>query len=419
MSKIYNYIILGGGITGLASARVLQQKGVDNFLLLEKDNECGGMCKTKFIDGHYFDIGGGHVLHSKYPNVLKWIFNHVPEKNFNKFETKVLIDLGGNVINFPIELNLWQLPYDLQVEYVVSYIKANKKNVPYENFEQWIRNFLGDKIADNYMIPYNKKLWCVDISNLDISWLSKIPKTDLKKIIRTIVEKKSNFDEKIVSHSSFYYPKKGGFQTIVDSIYKHIKEHIKVNYKVDKLKYDKTLNVWIINEEFFAKKIINTIPWKFLEIDLCGLNKKDFDNLEYISNVVSLWEREYDHNMHWMYTPCDNFEQHREFYMHNIAPHSKTNGVMTDINLKRWEKIAGRWKQGTPIYEHINFCSYPIPSKIYKKAITNILNTCKQYNLFGLGRWGQWQYLNVDHCIKQVLDFFEDEQKYGFYDTIK
>jgi UDP-galactopyranose mutase len=46
------------------------------------------------------------------------------------------------------------------------------------------------------------------------------------------------------------------------------------------------------------------------------------------------------------------------------------------------------------------------------------LSILKEYNLFGLGRWGQWQYLNVDHCIKQVLDFFENESNYKFYDTI-
>ena len=113
------------------------------------------------------DIGGGHVLHSKFPEVLDWIFDHIPQDQFNKYDTKVLIDLEGHPVEFPIELNLWQLPTDLQVEYLYSYLTAASKDVKYENFESWIRNYLGDKIADNYMIPYNKKLWCIDISKLN------------------------------------------------------------------------------------------------------------------------------------------------------------------------------------------------------------------------------------------------------------
>ena len=54
------------------------------------------------------------------------------------------------------------------------------------------------------MIPYNKKLWCLDISTLNTDWLSKIPKTDIKLILKTIIEKKSNFTEEVVSHKSFY-----------------------------------------------------------------------------------------------------------------------------------------------------------------------------------------------------------------------
>jgi len=302
------------------------------------------------------------------------------------------------------------------LEYVHSYLTAASKDMEYKNFEDWVRNYLGDKIADNYMIPYNKKLWCTDISKLNTDWLSKVPQTDIKLILKTIIEKKSNFNEDVISHSTVLYPKYGGFQTIVDSVVKHVIDHVKLNTKVDILEYEN--GEWLINKKYKAKKIINTIPWPLLKIT--GLPTFDFDeefsNLEVLSNVISLWEREpYDHEMHWMYIPDENVEQHREFYIKNIAPHSKEGGVMTDINYKRWLENGKKWKAGTPLDEHINEFSYPLPTNVYKKSIQNIVNFTKQYNLFGLGRWGQWSYFNTDHCIKQVLEFFKNEEEFDFF----
>jgi len=415
--KIYDYIIIGGGITGVAAARRLQQKGQNNFLLLESENESGGLCRTKVVDGHYLDIGGGHVLHSKFPEVLDWIFDHIPKDDFNKFDTKVLIDLEGHPIQFPIELNLWQLPTDMQVDYLYSYINAASKDIKYENFESWIRNYLGDKIADNYMIPYNQKLWCMDISELNTDWLVKIPETDMKLVLRSIIEKNPNFTEQVVSHKSFYYPKYGGFQAVFDAIKKPMESAIELNVDVKTLRYIPEEKLWTINEKYVTKKIINTAPWTKFDIQIEGFDfKKEFANLQYLSDVISLWEREpYTHKAHWMYIPSPDVEQHREFYICNFAPYSKPGGVMTDINRKRWLANGKKWKAGTPLYEHENIYSYPLPTKVYKESMKNILKFSKDYNLFGLGRWGQWQYFNTDQCIKQVLDFFENEKEFDYF----
>jgi len=416
--NIYDYIILGGGITGISSGRRLQQLNNDNFLILESENETGGLCRTKTIDGHYLDIGGLHVLFSKYEDVLDWIYQHIPKEDFNEFDTKIMIDLEGYEIQFPIELNLWQLPTDLQIEYLYSYINAASKDVPYENFESWIKNYLGSKIADNYMIPYNQKLWCMDISKLNTDWLVKIPKTDIKLILRTIIEKKSNFSDEVVSHKSFLYPKYGGFQSVFNSIKKHVDPHIITNYKVESLVYLNDKKLWMVNNSLYCKNIINTIPWPNLNITLNGFNFKDeFENLEYLSNVVSLWEREpYTHDAHWKYIPNSDVEHHREFYLHNFAPYSKEGGVSTDINRKRWIENNKKWKSGTPLYEHENIFSYPLPTKTYKESIQKILDYCKDYNLYGLGRWGQWRYFNSDQCIKQVLEFFKEENQNKYFE---
>jgi protoporphyrinogen oxidase len=418
LQKIYEYIIVGGGITGISAGRRLQQIGVEDFLILEGERSHGGLCRTVNVNGHILDIGGGHVLHSRFPEVLDWIFQHIPRDQFNSFQTKVLIELEGHDIEFPIELHLWQLPTELQVEYLLSYLNAAGKQIDYENFESWIRNYLGEKIADNYMIPYNRKLWCMDISRLSTDWLIKIPSTNIPLILRSVIERSSNFTETVVSHRSFLYPKIGGFQTVVDAIAMTIREKIVLDTPVRNLKYINKDRIWDVDGRFKAKKIINTAPWTTLGIQLNDFSfTNEFKNLEHLSDVISLWEREpYNHGAHWKYIPSEEIEQHREFYINNYAPHSKPGGVMTDINRLRWIANNRKWKAGIPLYEHENIFAYPLPTKEYKASMNRILEYSRKFNLFGLGRWGQWQYFNTDQCIKQVLEFFKDEDKFDFFD---
>ncbi|MEM7161123.1 MAG: protoporphyrinogen oxidase [Bacteroidota bacterium] len=52
--KKYSTIILGGGLSGLASAFYLKQKG-EKFLLIEKEEQCGGVIQSFELDGAIFD----------------------------------------------------------------------------------------------------------------------------------------------------------------------------------------------------------------------------------------------------------------------------------------------------------------------------------------------------------------------------
>jgi phytoene dehydrogenase-like protein len=57
MSKnSYNTIIVGGGIAGLTSAAYLSREGL-KVLLLEKNEECGGLVNSFTRDGFHFDAG--------------------------------------------------------------------------------------------------------------------------------------------------------------------------------------------------------------------------------------------------------------------------------------------------------------------------------------------------------------------------
>ena len=80
MHKI-KYLILGAGPAGLAFARTLLDRGATSFLVLEKEDEAGGLCRSTMVDGSPLDIGGGHFLDVRRPKVNELLFRFYPKRS--------------------------------------------------------------------------------------------------------------------------------------------------------------------------------------------------------------------------------------------------------------------------------------------------------------------------------------------------
>ena len=74
------YLILGAGPAGLSFANRLIENGEEDFLVLEAENEAGGLCRSVEVDGSPLDIGGGHFLDVRRPRVNEFLFGFMPEE---------------------------------------------------------------------------------------------------------------------------------------------------------------------------------------------------------------------------------------------------------------------------------------------------------------------------------------------------
>lgn len=388
---MYDYAIIGAGISGITFARLAQLHN-SSFIVLEKENQCGGLCRTINYDDHVLDTGGGHFLCSKYQEVYDFIFSHINKDEFERYDRVSKINVCEHVIDYPLEYNLRQLPRDLQLDLLMSLIEANK-NQP-KNYLEWMQNNLGHKITDVYLRPYNRKIWGVDPEVMDIDWLSKIPAFSLREVIKAML---TGVGGNMPSHAAFYYPKQGGFQSIFDAIKRPI-DNIATSYGIQKLSFDG--NKWTINDDISAKVIINTAPWPSLIGALeYEATRADILSLQWSSLVIDLIESEYSHNWHWLYIPDADVQHHREFFIHNFAPHSKCNGVYTECN-------KTRWKYHNSLYTSHNEYAYPVPIIGHDSTINSILRYYAKNNMYGLGRWGQWKYFNADVCISEAIKLF-------------
>ena len=397
-----NVTIIGGGITGISIARMLQKRGVE-FRILEKELEPGGLCRSIKYRGHNLDIGGGHFLYSKHKEFYDFIFEHIPENNFNKYDRISKINLGGNIIDYPIEININQLPFDIFFEYLDSiFTSGNRMGISApQKYVDWIKWKLGEKIADNYMIPYNQKVWGKYFNEMDTKWLHKIPNIELKDIVKNLLNPTLRKD--FYPHYYYYYPKEGGFQVIFDSILKKVESHLITNYSITSI--ENINNKWLINKEIESDIVINTAPWEsFNGILTDDVFVQSVETLKHNSIMVSLYNGDYTNNYHWLYDPDLNKTQHRSFFIKNFSPLSKKGGMSDETNIERFNNDEKY------IYSHLNKFAYPVP--VSGERIKDILDFYDAKKFYGLGRWGQWQYFNSDACIIECIKLMDRINKY-------
>ena len=405
MSFEGSVVIIGAGISGVSFGRMLQLAGFDDFVILEAEDRPGGLCRSLRIDGHVLDVGGGHFLCTRYPEKLTTSFLTASAKSeFHEFGRRSKVRIDGTYVDYPLEYNLWQLPDATCREYLASLVAGGDGGAQPDNYERWTRRRLGERIAADYMLPYNLKIWGMPASELDVDWLHKVPPVDVEAIVASCRNRRAP-DGVMPSHARFYYPRRGGFQAIFDAILAPVREHVFTDSRVIKL--ERTPEGWLVNNEFKAPLSVNTAPWPLLagalahELDVHNA----FAKLSAASIVVSLWTRNYEQDWHWLYDPRPDVEEHRQFFIGNFALDSRGDGVYTETNVRRWPGRGGSWSSGeTPVHESVNDYAYPIPLIGSAAAVAEHLHELlARQGLVGLGRWGQWQYFNADVCILECM----------------
>lgn len=92
----------------------------------------------------------------------------MPENEWNLFERNTKIRLFGQMVGNPLEANIWQLDEATQRRYLADIAAAGcNTGAPMPtSFVDWIVWKLGRSIAEDYMLPYNRKLFGNDLDAL-------------------------------------------------------------------------------------------------------------------------------------------------------------------------------------------------------------------------------------------------------------
>ena len=397
------YLILGAGVAGLTFATALKKfRGEDSFLLLERNAVGGGLCRTVYAEGTPIDIGGGHILDVRRPHVMKFLFEFMPESEWNRYVRDSRIELNGTTVSHPLEANIWQFPLEEQVEYLESIAKAGCNGgapMP-KKFVDWIRWKLGDKIAEDYMIPYNQKMFGENLDELGTYWLEKLPSVSFRETLLSCLTRKAH--GKQPAHAEFYYPKKFGYGEVWLRMAHSISKHIEYGKKISAIDFDAKTVTTADGGKYTAEKIITTVPWR----EFAALNgmpadlARDVQKLKHTAVQVKYFPENLAAQAQWTYFANPALSYHRIIYQHNF--NAAWRGYWTET---RAQRVQGALQDGKTSFP--NDYAYPL-NTIDKPAIMRkLLAWCRERNVYGLGRWGEHQHYNSDVTAELALSLAE------------
>ncbi|HEX3001465.1 MAG TPA: FAD-dependent oxidoreductase [Methanoregula sp.] len=432
--------VLGGGLTGLTLARLLHEQG-EEVLVLEAEPETGGLCRSKTRDGFTFDTGGSHIIFSRDAEVLAFMRRMIEgNEQRNNRDTKIFYK--GRYVKYPFENGLYDLPPEDRFScingFVQNLIAVEKGEVKKpENFREWIYFTFGQGIAECYMVPYNEKIWKYPTEKMSLHWVDgRIPRPPVEDIIKSAIGIET---EGYTHQAVFSYPLDGGIEALVRAIAKPVAASIRTNFRISSLR--KESGRWLISngkETLTADRIISTIPLQLLLP--CLENVPDEVTaacraLVYNSLVcINIGIRGPIPPISWMYVPDKKLGMtNRLSFPSSFSCHAAPEGcsaVLAEITHQPGDEVAllsdpELISEVTRMLEEMKICTpdrvvfssverqpfaYVVYDLAYQKNIAIVRDFCTRAGVPLVGRFAQFEYLNMDGVIRSVFDFLSREQ---------
>ncbi len=414
-------ILLGAGLTGLSCALKLSEKKA-SYIVIEKNSRPGGLCRTEEKDGFLFDFSG-HLLHLRWEHTSNFV-KELLNKNIKKIKRDAKIYLKGRYIDYPFQINLYNLPNKIKNRCVRDFIVSrfeNEKPDPL-NFKDWSYKLFGKAISEYFMIPYNEKLYSSPAQDLTALWIEGfVPIPSLSEVIS------GAYIEKVEGkgyNSSFYYPIHGGIESLVKKIYEKVKKNIMLQSEVIAINFCQKKIKLNNSKEIKYSKLVSTIPLKnlILNSDAPDIIKSYAKKLKHNSvHVLNLGIKNSTPPYHWIYFAQREIPFYRiGFYTNfskNLAPDGFSS-VYVEFSSKpeetfdknkaksqtlKWLKLLGIIKNEKDIITDMWLdidCAYVIYDREREKAVENINNFLREKDVVSTGRYGGWKYSFMEENIK-------------------
>jgi protoporphyrinogen oxidase len=413
----HRFVVIGAGISGISFAQFVED---DDVLLIEKEDEIGGYCRTVKKDGFVWDYSG-HFFHFKEPELEKFLVDRMPDQQIRVVEKQSRILFEDREVDFPFQKNIHQLPQEEFVECLYDlYFKDEEfgSDEPATNFKELLYRKFGRGITDRFLIPYNEKLYACSLDELDVDAMGRFfPWADVDDIIRNFRR-----PDNASYNATFTYPEGGAIQYV---------EAMKKGVSDDKFSLNETVLAVDLDSKTVTTDrrtvsfdhLISSAPFDRL-LDLCGVTPPE-DMLRY--NKVLVFNLGFNKSgkrgIHWMYIPETDYRFYRVGFYSNIFDTERLSlyveigfpsDAEIDIDSERGKVLKDLKKAGI-IDDHEVASEHNV---ILDPAYVHITNESTDYvnetrdalatrGVHPIGRYGGWTYCSIEDNMIEARDLAE------------
>jgi protoporphyrinogen oxidase len=422
-------MVLGGGISGLTAARILEQQERD-YLLLERCPTLGGLTRTVEVGEFCFDYTG-HFLHlSRYSSPRDIPYANLRNEDWEQINRRSCCFVGGKLITAPIQYNLAELPSALFTECVNSYncrpILPDSKTATFRDF---IVSGFGQALSDLFLIPQNEKTMAISLDHLSKDAVRRFFPAPDEKLVREGMTGGAGTST-MGYNSTFWYPKEGGIGRLAQGLRSGIK-NCSVNQDVVAVDLRaKTLRT-SSQETFHWDMMFSSLPLK----SLCEMTddselivaSRDLSHSSTISLNIGLRSplRPEFENVHWLYVPDRAIPFYRIGFYSNISTGMSTPGhsaLYVEVGLRPEEvdqmdltrELQPRimksleelgWLESRDVVcvvMHVMRHAYIHHTPHRDRVLNNILTRLREASVFPIGRYGLWDYISMEDSMESA-----------------
>lgn len=432
-------LIIGAGPSGLSAAYRLLANGTTDFLILEGSDAVGGLCQSLVTnDGAVFDVGGHsfHTPHTRVKQIVDTLTEPYGGLEYSQRDARILFH--GTEIPYPFQQYFDKLPDEELKEECRAGLESVKDTSPdRSNLLVYLYTKFGYGITDHFMRPYNEKLWSVNLERIVPSWAGERIASSTKGTFSYGDKRKPLETDTFVG-----YPRVHGFVGIFQAMANAIGRHkIAFNTKVLVVSaFEDTVLVFAerfgVQTTYRARRLISTIPITTLAKMIPGFSKEhdEIENELFHTSMI-LHLAEVSGYAKGLETPQRLYVSSDECPAHKIAfnnlsttqwSQSKTKAIMFEcsyfdkppsepmIRNMQHQNLSflanhGYIASDVPISQSIIYVkySYPIYTQGYSNVVAILKEGLSRLNIYSIGRFGSWSYVNSDGCIHEALELVD------------
>lgn len=419
MEKKVKYLIIGGGISGLTFANYIK----DDYLIVEKEDEVGGYCRTIRKKDYVWDYAG-HFFHFKTDEFKKKFIGSVDSDEIIYKDKNTKIMYKNQLIEYPFQTNIHQLEKQEFIDCLYDLFHKEEKET-YDNFLDMLYGKFGKSIVEKFLKPYNEKLYAVDLRRLDQNAMGRFfPYADIPAIIENM---KANKD-KTSYNNSFLYPRSGA-GSFIHILYEQLDpKKVQLDTSVTKIDMSNKKAELSNGDVVEYGYLINTSPLNEFLTYFAGnpyaeLQKSLSYNKVLVFNLGFDKKSQYTKE-HWFYIPDKNVNFYRIGFYDNILDADKLSmyieiGYAKDaeidaesqlqLTLENLRKL-GIIDEDTHLEEYSTIIMDPAYVHISTETDRNIQEFKQQMSekdIYSIGRYGGWTYCSMEDCMLEAKHLAE------------
>lgn len=365
---MYDYLIVGAGLSGASFARTAADHG-KRCLVIDRRSHIGGNIYSEVLEGIEVHQYGPHIFHTDKEKVWNFVNRFT---SFNHFIYSPMANYRGELYNLPFNMNtfhtLWGCVTPGEAREKIEFQKKSSGIQKPENLEEQAIMLVGTDIYEKLVKGYTEKQWGRACKDLPADIIRRLPV-------------RFTFDNNYFNHPYQGIPS-DGYTKLVEKMLEGIEVRLGVDYLGQRAIYEK-----IAPKVIYTGAIDEYFEYCFGELE--------YRSLKFVTEVLNIDNYQGVAGVNYTdgETPYTRIIEHKHFHFGQGNP-GKT--VIT-------REYPSLWKRGDEPY-------YPVNDKRNESLYERYREESRKCpNVIFAGRMGTYRYYDMDQVIVRGIDLAEEE----------